>query len=109
MDEVTATPRARLSVADDAGAGGLVASLGGELDLAGVTDIATQVDQLLARDGQPLVLDLADLRFLDSSGVAVLIRLANHFDPVHTRSAGAPVRRVIEVLGLADRLGLDGA
>ena len=33
----------------------------------------------------------------------------NHFDPVRIRSAAAPVRRVIEVLGLAERLGLDGA
>jgi anti-anti-sigma factor len=56
-----------------------------------------------------VVLELGDLDFLDSSGIAVLVRIANHFDQVRTRSATEPVRRVIEVLGLADRFGLDGA
>ncbi|MGY1631150.1 STAS domain-containing protein [Geodermatophilus sp. SYSU D01186] len=109
MDEVVATPRARLRVAPDPGSGGLVATLGGELDVAGVADVAAPLEELLAREVQPLLVDLADLRFLDSSGVAVLIRLANRFSPVRTRAAAPPVRRVIEVLGLADRLGLDGA
>ena len=109
MDEMTRPPRARLSVAPDPDSGGLLATLGGELDLAGVSDVTGALDELLARRPQPLVLDLADLGFLDSSGVALLIRLANHFEPVRIRSAAAPVRRVIEVLGLADRLGLDGA
>jgi anti-sigma B factor antagonist len=109
MDEVVATPRAQLRVAPDPDSGGLVAVLGGELDVAGVADVAAPLADLLAREAQPLVLDLAGLRFLDSSGVAVLIRLANRFAPVRTRAAEPPVRRVIEVLGLADRLGLDGA
>jgi anti-sigma B factor antagonist len=109
MDEVVATPRARLRVFPDADSGGLVAVLGGELDLAGVGDVAAPLGELMAREPQPLVVDLADVRFLDSSGVAVLIRLANRFAPVRTRAAEPPVRRVIEVLGLGDRLGLDGA
>jgi anti-anti-sigma factor len=108
MDGVTATPRARLSVAAEPGTGELLVALGGELDLAGVTDVAADLAELLTRDRQPLVIDLAGLRFLDSSGVGVLIRLANRFQPVRVRGAGAPVRRVIEVLGLAGRLGLDG-
>ena len=64
---------------------------------------------MLARAPQPLQLDLAELVFLDSSGVAVLVRLANHFGSVRTCSASEPVRRVIQVLGLADRLGLQEA
>lgn len=106
---IAATPRARLHIAADPDSGGLLAAFGGDLDLAGVADVAATLDELLDHDEQPLLLDLADVQFLDSSGVAVLIRLANRFQPVRARAAGAPVRRVIEVLGLADRLGLDGA
>jgi anti-anti-sigma factor len=56
-----------------------------------------------------VVLELGDLQFLDSSGVTLLVRIVNHFGQVRTASATAPVRRVIEVLGLADRLGMDAA
>ena len=110
MDELTERPRARLEVSTDPDGGpDLVVRLGGDLDLAGLGDIQTPVDALLARDRQPVQLDLADVDFLDSSGVALLIRLANHFGQVRTRAAAPPVRRVIQVLGLADRLGLDGS
>ncbi len=109
MDELEATPRARLRVSPDHASGGMVVCCSGELDLAGAADVREALEELLAAGGRPLVLDLTELRFLDSSGVAVLIRLANNFRPLRIRGAAPPVRRVIEVLGLADRLGLDGA
>ncbi len=97
-----------MSVTSGPGSGELRVAFGGELDLVGVADLTASLDELLARRPQPLVIDLADVEFLDSSGVAVLVRLANRFERVRLRSAGAPVRRVVQVLGLADRLGLDG-
>lgn len=107
MDGVADQPRARLAVADDDGS--LRARLAGELDLASLPDIRPALDELLARNPQPLRIDLTDLAFLDSSGVAMLIRLANHFTRIETVHPTAPVRRVLAVLGLAGRLGLDGA
>lgn len=89
--------------------GGLRVRLGGDLDLAGLTDVDPQIQALLRRDPQPVLLDLADVAFLDSSGVTLLIRIANHFGEVRTCAADRPVRRVIDVLGLAGVLGLDGA
>ena len=107
MGELAGRPRARLEVADTPD-GGLCLRLGGELDLASLAELGSGLEDLLARAPQPLELDLAELTFLDSSGVAVLIRLANHFAPVRTRGATAPVRRVLDVLGLSWRFGLDG-
>ncbi|MDT0275226.1 STAS domain-containing protein [Blastococcus goldschmidtiae] len=104
--ELTDEVRARMDVSDDPD-GGLVVTLAGELDLASLPAVASPLDELLSRRQQPVVLDLAELSFLDSSGVAVLVRIANHFDRVRTRSATQPVRRVIEVLGLAARFGLE--
>jgi len=105
---VTDGPRATLSVVEEPG-GRLCLRLGGELDIASLPDIEDGVPALLAREPQPLLIDLPALTFMDSSGVAVLIRIANRFRPVETRNATPAVRRVLESLGLADRFGLDGA
>ena len=94
--------RARLDVSGENGS--LVIALAGELDLASLPAVAGPLDELLGTEPQPVVLDLGGLSFLDSSGVAVLVRIANHFGQLRTRAVTQPVRRVIEVLGLADRL-----
>jgi anti-sigma B factor antagonist len=107
MDELRKQRRGRLAVSPDTEAGPLVILLGGELDLAGVTDVDAQIEELLTREPQPVLLDLTDVSFCDSSGIAVLIRLANHFGSIRVRGAAPGVRRVIEVLGLADRFGLE--
>lgn len=89
-----------------------VVQLGGELDLASVAAIEPALDALLAdaaahpRDGQ-VVVDVADLDFLDSSGVGVLIRIANSLGPIRLVNAAPVVRRVVEVLSLGPRLGLE--
>ena len=108
MDDVAEQPRARIVVTTGPD-GELCVRLAGELDLASLPDVETELNGLLTRAPGPLLLDLADLTFLDSSGVALLIRLANRFTPVETRHATDPVRRVLGVLGLAERFGLNGA
>jgi anti-sigma B factor antagonist len=104
---MTDGPRARLDLTS--APDGLVIALSGELDLASLPAVAVPMDDVLGRPLQPVVLDLGGLTFLDSSGVAVLVRIANHFGQVRTRAATPPVRRVIEVLGLAERFGMEDA
>ncbi len=106
--ELTDGQRARLD-ASEGPDGALVLELSGELDLASLPSIDGLLAELLTRRPQPVVLDLGNLEFLDSSGIALLVRVANHFGDVRTRAATQPVRRVIEVLGLATRFGLDEA
>jgi anti-anti-sigma factor len=106
MDELTRQPRARLAIEADADR--VCVRVGGELDIASLPEVQPELDALLGRPRQPLLLDLADLDFMDSSGVAVLIRLANHFGEVRTDRPTAAVRRVLEALGLAGRFGLVG-
>jgi anti-sigma B factor antagonist len=107
MGGLTDRSRARLVVGVTAD-GALCVRMTGELDLPSVSELGRQLDDLLARAPQPLELDLTDVTFLDSSGVAVLVRLANRFGSVRTSGASAPVRKVIGVLGLSRRFGLDG-
>ncbi|MCZ2860871.1 STAS domain-containing protein [Blastococcus sp. VKM Ac-2987] len=108
MDEVAAGARARLDVEAAGDGGPLLVRLGGELDLAGLPDVLPALDRLLGMPPQPVRIDAGDLRFLDSTGVAVLIRIANHFDRVELVHSTPAVRRVVLALGLAPHLGLDG-
>lgn len=107
MDEV-AGPRARLDVPADADGGRLLVRLGGELDLASLPDVQPGLDRLLSLEAQPVCVDVADLAFLDSTGVGVLIRIANHFGTIELLHAAPVVRRVIQALGLDGHLGLAG-
>jgi anti-sigma B factor antagonist len=107
MAEVTGEPRARAGLTSVSG-DGLVLHLEGELDLAAMPAVQPVVDRLLEQPPQPLCVDVSGLRFMDSSGVTVLIRVANHFRPIELRHASPTVRRVVEVLGLAEHLGLRG-
>ncbi len=108
MDEVAAAGRARLDVAPAADGSPLLVRLGGELDLAGLPDVQPALERLLRLPSQPVCVDAAGLRFLDSTGVAVLVRIANHFDRVELVDTTPAVRRVVAALGLADHLGLVG-
>jgi anti-anti-sigma factor len=93
----------RLEVGDD-----VVLHLAGELDLA----VKEQLSSALASarvDGRPLVLDLTDVTFLDSSGLAVLLE-ANR-DPagvLRLRGVGLAVRLTLEAAGVADVLTIEG-
>jgi anti-anti-sigma factor len=51
-----------------------------------------------------VVLDLSEVAFADSSGVAILARIAaEHDGPIRLEAVTRPVRQVLEVSGLADR------
>jgi anti-sigma B factor antagonist len=77
-----------------------VVALGGELDLADAVVVAAELTALAAREPE-IIVDLADLEFIDSSGVAALARGRRQ-----ARRAGgdlilaAPRRNVGRVLAL---------
>jgi len=107
VDEVAARSRAQLDVpTGSAEGGGLLVRLRGELDLASLPDVQPELDRLLGLPEQSVSIDVAELTFLDSTGVAVLIRIANHFHPAEVLHAAPVVRRVIQALGLGPHLGL---
>ena len=81
-------------------------SVAGELDLATAGQLRSCLAPLVSSDPPPatLVLDLAELAFLDASGISALLavqrRLAAHGGRVVLRSPSALVRRVLRVLDL---------
>ena len=86
----------------------------GDVDLLAEAPLVEQVDELV-RDGHEgrILLDLADVDFIDSSGVRALIQVhQSHGDRVQLVAASPPVLRVLEIAGLTELLGpapsLDG-
>ena len=77
----------------------------GELDLATVPIVDAQLSELVAAGFTSLVLDLRELRFLDSTGLRLLLtwHAKARAEGVDLRviPGPAPVQRVIEVAGVA--------
>jgi anti-sigma B factor antagonist len=89
----------------------IVLRLAGELDLHNEHRLREHLRTLLA-DHQPdtLVLDLSDLAFTDSTGLAVMVwtqkYLGRHGGHLELHHPQPPVQRVLQISGLADFLHL---
>ena len=89
--------------------GSAVVALRGELDVAYADAVAARLTEAAARD-RVLIVDLAGLDFIDSTGIAALARAR-----AHARQAGgdlllaAPqrrVQRILEITWLTDGFGV---
>ncbi len=87
-------------------------SLSGEIDTANSTEVADSVRDELFHG--PVVLDLSELSFMDSSGLkmlAELVRDAKESDASLRIGADMSplVRRVLEITGMLELLPIEGA
>lgn len=80
----------------------------GELDLATAPELEGWLDDL-RRERADVVIELAELTFIDSAGVRVLLRASKQALRSRTRlriEPGAPeVMRALELYGVAEALG----
>jgi anti-sigma B factor antagonist len=87
-----------------------VLAVGGELDLNTAPDLYQALTALVDEGCVHLVVDLSEVDFCDSSGLAVLIRIRNRLDGLAGElmlAAPTPiVNRVLEVSGLTDVFGV---
>jgi len=107
MDELTPDTHARLDFdvfPDDRGS--VVIRMSGDLDLSTVKEVEAAAEPWLSRPPELLVVDVAGLRFADSSAIALWVRWANVVRQVEIRDASDLLRRLIERMGLAERLRL---
>jgi anti-anti-sigma factor len=80
--------------------GHVTARVSGELDIVSVERLQRPFDDLLASGPTRLDLDLSGLAFMDSSGLALLLRVANRLGPLRVYGASVLIQRVIEATGL---------
>ncbi len=88
-------------------------ALTGELDMSSAPALQATIEQACAERPKELVLDLRELRFLDSAGLR-LILLANETCEAHGCQlrlirGRANVQRVFEISGLLDHLPFEDA
>lgn len=79
-------------------------SLAGEMDMYNFHELKERVAKLFASGSDPLILDLKGLKYIDSSGVSVLIFVFTQAKkagiPVWFANVQGTVRKVIELTSL---------
>jgi anti-anti-sigma factor len=90
--------------------GATVLALAGEFDMAMVEKFERELGDVEAADGNVIVVDLTDVRFMDSSGLRALVVADQRARKIGRRFAivpgPPPVRRVFELTQLDSRLDL---
>jgi anti-sigma B factor antagonist len=84
-----------------------VVSLAGELDSSNVGTLDAAMASVTAEHPKQLIFDLGALRFMDSAGIAVLVRAAAEVDTLQIHDPSPIVRRIIEVTGLSGVLRVE--
>ncbi len=85
----------------------------GEIDIANAAALGDSLAAVCER-GRDIIVDIAGVTFIDSSGVNTLLAIANQLGDgqgagLVLRNPTAHVRKVLEVLGLDHHFGLDGS
>ena len=78
--------------------GGWVVTVSGEIDLATVGVLEAELARL---QGKPIVLDLGEVSFIDSTGLTLLVRTAGRLT---IGAVSPPVALLIETAGLGTEL-----
>jgi anti-anti-sigma factor len=94
-----------------------VIAVRGELDLSTAPDLEGPLDDAVASGDASVLIDLSDCEFIDSTGIALIVRAWQHLD----RTAGGDgsgrvviygcndqVRRVLEITGLERSISIHG-
>lgn len=112
MDELNshrgdAEPDSPVAFEVSAGAdGSAVVAISGELDISAVDALSQRVARVLAGNPSRLVVDVSDLRFADSSAIALWVRWAGAVEDFELRHPSPLLLRVIRGMGLAEKLGV---
>ena len=81
-----------------------VIRLAGELDMTSAETVRGAVDSALGGDPGRVVFETSKLEFMDSSGIALLLSVAQRVPEVLIREPSPIVRRLIELTGLEEIL-----
>ncbi len=81
-----------------------VMAVSGELDMSTAPDLSDALADVVDRRPRDLTVDVADLAFIDSTGLTVLVRaskqLREHDATLRLSSPTPSVRRILEIVGL---------
>ena len=85
--------------------GAVVVLLNGKLDAGSSPELEKEIDKLLTEGEKHLILDLAELGYISSAGLRVILagskKLKNNQGTLYVSSLGSMVREVFEVSGFS--------
>ena len=84
--------------------GATIVKLIGEIDISNADAIGRELDRVVADARTAVIIDMATLEFMDSSGIAMLLRAVGGAATVEIRNPSSVIRRIIECTGLTDIL-----
>jgi anti-sigma B factor antagonist len=87
--------------------GAPVVKLLGEIDISNAESLGATLDQLIGDETHHLVVDLGALEFMDSSGIAMLLKVAGRVGRIEIRNPSDVVQRIIGCTGLTDILPIE--
>ncbi len=100
-------------VESDAEAGLLIVCVAGELDQSTAPGLREVLTPNLDDPTQPVLVDLSDCEFIDSTGLSLLVeakrRLEEHRQRFGVCCPDADVRRLLELTGIDQAVGLYGS
>lgn len=103
MADLSHDDEAAASVVHSAdGFGSPLVWLSGELDISNVEAVRSELDSVVEGRPRRLVFELGGLSFMDSSGIDLLVEVAQHVGRVELRNPSALIRRIIEATGLSE-------
>ncbi|HET6865980.1 MAG TPA: STAS domain-containing protein [Solirubrobacteraceae bacterium] len=79
-------------------------TVSGELDITNIDTLASAVAPALKREPARLIIDVGDLRFADSSAIALWVKWATAVPDVELRDVPPLLRRVVDSMGLGETL-----
>ena len=78
--------------------------VGGELDITNVDALGTAVAPALEHRPARMIIEVGELRFADSSAIALWVQWANAVPEIELHDARPFLRRVVESMGLSEML-----
>jgi len=80
----------------------------GAVDIASCDELAGSLDEVISSGARIIVLDLAHIDFIDSSGIRVIVRAARQMDAKGGRllveNTSGATQRILEVAGILEQL-----
>ncbi len=92
-----------LTISERWDAGVAIATVCGEIDIDTVRTLSEHLGQLAGKNPQRMVIDLAGVSFIDSSGLGGFVRIRKALPPdcpVVIRSAQRRIRQLFKITGL---------
>ena len=84
----------------------VIVTVSGELDITNIDTLAAAVTPALERDPAHLIIEVSDLRFADSSAIALWVQWATSVPDVQLRDVPPLLRRVVDSMGLSRTLNV---